>query len=430
MYVTGAFLSILATWLLLRLAHDPRAGRGAAAAYVAALVAGVGTVELFWPLIGMHVAWAALMLPAGQKAGHARGVAALFGGSPRILQLQVVALILAVPELLHGVYRARAGAASDPHLGWLRDYFSFGFLFRSDDNVWDIAPAGPLASALLLALALVLLALALRARGIVRAPLTGGGDLPFWPVLGLAVTVSAFMAWLATIAHHRNWALYVVATAPILLLGLPKVATLITGAVMRRLPGLERWRQRANGATVLIWMLAAVAPVMVFAAAGIMSLLASRVFLVFVPYLLLLLVAPIVLLPRQRLVRGAGIAALAALFVASVPLSWRMPNSPRDYKTLVAGMEPLMQPDDLVFVLDKRWEEAPLFYYLRDARYVFSDYAAALKAAPDARVWLVTWTSIYVPVVNDDRRAALAGYRAADHITALRASAELFLPPE
>ena len=111
-------------------------------------------------------------------------------------------------------------------------------------------------------------------------------------------------------------------------------------------------------------------------------------------------------------------------------MPWRMPGSPRDYKGLVTQMAPLMQAGDLVLVLDKRWEEAPLFYYLPDARYVFTDYADALRKDPTARVWLVTWTSPFIPVVNDARRAALAGYAADAHITALRASAELFLPPD
>ncbi|MCA0273217.1 MAG: glycosyltransferase family 39 protein [Proteobacteria bacterium] len=429
MYAAGAFLSILATWLLLRIASDPRAGRGAQAGYVAAVVAGVGSVELFWPLIGMHVAWAALMLPAGKRSGAARGGAWLFSGTHRILQLQAVALILSVPELLHAVYRARGGAASEPSLGWLSDYFSFGFLYRSDGNVWDAELPGAFASGLLLLAALILLGLALRVRGIDRPPLAAGRDLRLWRVVALALVVTAFMMWLATIAYSRNWALYVVATAPLLSLFLPKIATYLAGTITGRLHGFVRWRERANSATVLIWMLAVVAPLATFAGSGIMSLLASRAFLVLVPYLLLLLVAPVVLLPRHRLVRGAGISALVGLFLGSIPLARQMNISPVDYKTLVAEMAPLMRPEDMVFVRDKDWVDAPLFYYMRDARYVFSDYAAALKAAPEARVWLVTWPYEERPVINDERREALVSYRLVEHVTARRASAELFLPP-
>lgn len=429
MYAAGTFLSILATLLLLRLASDPRAGRGTQAGYVAALVAGVGSVELFWPLIGMHLVWAALMLPAGKISPTAKGGARLFSGTQRILQLQVVALILSLPELLHAVYRARSGAAAEPSLGWLRDYFSFGFLYRSDDNVWDAVLPGAFATGLLLIAALVLLVLALKVRGIDQPPLAGGRNLRFRRVLGLALLATAFMIWLATIAYSRNAVLYVVATGPILSLFMPKIATFLAGWVMGRLPAFARWLGRANGAAVLIWMLAAVAPIIVFAGSALLSLLAARAFLVLIPYLLLLVAAPVVLLPRQPMVRGVGIAALVGLFLGSIPQSRQMNISPIDYKTLVAEMAPLMQPDDLVLVQDKHWDEAPLFYYLRDVRYVFSDYAAALTAAPKARVWLVTWTSIYVPVVNDERRDALTGYRAADHLTARRASAELFLPP-
>ena len=80
-------------------------------------------------------------------------------------------------------------------------------------------------------------------------------------------------------------------------------------------------------------------------------------------------------------------------------------------------------------MLDKRWEEAPLFYYLPDARYITTDHAAALLAEPGARVWLVTWPSPFQPMIDDARRDALAGYEKVGEVTALRASAELFLPP-
>ncbi|WP_413872967.1 hypothetical protein [Albidovulum sp.] len=93
-------------------------------------------------------------------------------------------------------------------------------------------------------------------------------------------------------------------------------------------------------------------------------------------------------------------------------------------------MQARYSPDDLVFVLDKRWEEAPLFYYLPDARYVFADYAAALRQAPAARVWLFTWPWEDMPAISDERREALAGYVRVDQVEALRASAELFVPPE
>ena len=425
MYVAGGFLSILATWLLIRLATDRTAGRGVAAAYIATLVAGVSTVELFWPLIGMHVLWAVILLPRDPATARA----GLFAASHRIVGLQTVAIILSAPELLHGVYRARRGAVEPVALDWLREYVSFGFLFRSTDGAAGPLNIGAGAGLLLFALAVILLFLALRAPGRGAQVVAPASALPVWPVVLLAVLVSGFMVWLASIALHRNWALYLVATGPLLALTLPRLAAAIDAAVTR-FGAFDAWRRRADAPVVLIWLLGLGAPLVLYAAAPIMSLLADRAFLAFVPYLLLLLTVPIARLPRDGAARPVAFALLVLLGAASLPYSWKMPGSPRDYKGLVTQMAPLMQPEDLVLVLDKRWEEAPLFYYLPDARYVFTGYADALQKDPAARVWLVTWTSPFVPVVNDARRAALAGYTADAHVTALRASAELFLPPD
>ena len=425
MYAAGGFFSILATYLLIRLATERDAGRGVAVAYVATLFAGVGTVELFWPLIGMHVLWAVILLPRDPAPPHA----GLFAVSHRIIGLQVLAIILSAPELLHGVYRARRGAVEPVSIDWMREYLSFGFLFRSTDGIAGPLRIGTLPGLLLFGLTVILLLLALRVPGRRARQAAPRSALPVWPVVGLAILISGFMVWLAGIALHRNWALYVVATGPILALTLPRLAATIDGAATR-LGAFDAWRRRAGAPVVLIWLLGLGAPLVLYAASPVMSLLADRAFLVFVPYLLLLLCAPIARLPRVGAARPVALGLLVLLGAPSVPYSWRMPGSPRDYKGLVTQMAPLMQAGDLVLVLDKRWEEAPLFYYLPDARYVFSDYADALRKDPTARVWLVTWTSPFVPVVNDARRAALAGYAADAHVTALRASAELFLPPD
>lgn len=428
MYSAGGMLSILATYLLLRLAYDPKAGRGVAIGYVATMVAGTGTVELFWPLIGMHILWAFLMLPADRAFRSADLLKGRFGGTHQIVQLQAVALILSAPELLHGVYRARRGAASDPSLEWLMEYLSFGFLFHDGNAGADSLRLGLAYGFLLLIFAVALLVFAARV-GPSGPPLVDRrGQVPLWFAWGLAVTASAFMVWLASIAFHRNMPLMVVATGPLLALTLPSLSVAFR-SVASQMPAFEAWSRRTNGQVLLIWMLALVAPLIIFVASSVMSLLAQRAFLVLVPYLLLLLAAPVALLQRSAAAKSAIIVALLIPFGLSIPYSWRMPGSPRDYKALAAGMSPMMQPDDLVFVRNRDWTDTPLFYYLPDARYVFSDYARALRDDPAARVWLVTWPSAYEPVVTDERRESLAAYSAERSVTALRASAELFLPP-
>jgi hypothetical protein len=429
MYAMGGFLSILATLLLLRLTYDKDAGRGTAIGYVLTLIAGTSTVELFWPLIGTHILWAFLMLPADGPFRWRDLVRGRFEGAHRVVQLQSVALMLSAPELLHGVYRARAGAAADPSLGWLREYLSFGFLFEPDSNLIDPLRIGAFATLALLALAFVLLGAAALVRRQAVEPAAQTSDVPIALARAIAVVSTAFMVWLASIAHQRTLPLLLVATGPLLSLTLPSLSRAANSAVSWSEP-LDRWRRKANGQVVLIWFLAILAPLIILLASHAMSLLASRAFLVLVPYLLLLLSAPLSLLEGRPVARGAVLALLLVVVMSSIPYSWKKPGSPRDYKTLVTEMKPLMQDSDLVFILDLRWEEAPFIYYLPKAHYVFSNYAEAMLRSPSARIWLVTWPSPYEPVINDERRVALARYRPAEHLTALRASAELFLPSE
>ncbi len=82
-------------------------------------------------------------------------------------------------------------------------------------------------------------------------------------------------------------------------------------------------------------------------------------------------------------------AALRRLQFAGAPYSFEKPGSPRDYKALAAAMRRDWRAEDLVFVFGNRWEEAPLFYYLPEARYVCGDYAAALLAELGARIRLL-----------------------------------------
>jgi hypothetical protein len=270
------------------------------------------------------------------------------------------------------------------------------------------------------------------ARGVKRPalrprPEAGAGNLPRWLPPAVAVIASAVMVWLALIALHRNGPLLVVSTGPLLALWLPALAHAVSHA-LSRLGAVTRWRETVAGPRLLVVLVGVLAPLVLFALSAKVAILADRAFLIFVPCLLLL-AAGAVVAAGSRLPRIGATAALLALFAASVPYSYAKPGSPNDYKTLVARMQPDYRPDDLVFVLDRSWVEGPLFYYLPDAEYVFADYEEALKARPAARVWLVTWPYPARPVIEDERREALARYRRIVRHEALRASAELFVPP-
>ncbi|MGB2894485.1 MAG: glycosyltransferase family 39 protein [Albidovulum sp.] len=426
MYAAGAFFGLLSTALLLAFVYGSGRRGLTGAGYVLSVVATAGSVEFVWPLLGIQIVWATLALPM-QPFRWGDLVRARFSGVHPAIQLQAVAVMLSAPELLHSVYRARHGAVEQAAPEFLREYLTFGFLFATDRNAMP-ALAIPMAAAVALLVAgLGLVAWGCVTRARQPSPAGGGENLPRWFPPGLALVVSGFMVWLARIALHRNEALMVVSAGPILALWLPAAAQAL-GHGLSRSALFVRWRAQTAGPRLLVILLGLVAPLVLFVLSAKVAILASRAFLIFVPYLVIL-VAGAAAGIGARLPRLGATVALIGAFAASVPYSFAKPGSPRDYKSVVAAMMPYYRPDDLILVLDKSWTEAPLYYYLPEARYVFADYEAALQGNPDARVWLVTWPFEDMPVVNDDRRQALAAYRREQHVEALRASAELFLPP-
>lgn len=163
MYVAGAFLSLLATWLLLCLIRTSKPRPWLEFSYVASVVIGVLTVEFFWPLIMIHLLWTVLVLPRlesiSKRFSHRIGLSQ----GARLFQIQSLAFILAAPTLVHSVYRARKGAALDPSPDFLIEYFSFGFLFAKDEFTIPQLQIGQVWVWLLLTFALLLLTASLRA---------------------------------------------------------------------------------------------------------------------------------------------------------------------------------------------------------------------------------------------------------------------------
>lgn len=425
MYVPGVFWGLLATWLVIGLARAGRPRPGLEVAYVLAVVAGVQTTELIWPLVLLHVLWAALVLGGAPLPGWRAVPSWRPLAVPRLLQVQAVALMLAAPALSQALYRARRDAAEAPSLQFLQDYFSFGFLFAPDrDAVPPIRLDWPWAL-MVMTLGLVLLLASLRAAAPrrVEAGAPTGTPLPRLLAPLLALAVAGLMVWMALIAHRRGAYMLVLALLPICALALPRF-----GVLAGLLPGAGRLRGGGRDpAVVLLWLLAVVAPLILFAASFRVSVLAPRAFLIFMPYLVILCAAGALALAGGLRARALILCPLAAVFALSLPFSAAKPVSARDYKTIAAEVAPMMQAGDMVFVRPKSWTDTPLFYYLPHARFVAADYAAAVAAAPDARVWIISWPGEAMPEV-DPRSEALAGFRTVARFTALRALAELHVP--
>lgn len=420
MYVPGVFLGLLATWLLLRLTETREPKPGLEACYILSIVAGVFTVELFWPLIMIHVFWAMLVLPR-TTAGTGRKIG--FRKAPRLFQIQSIGFILAAPALTHAVYRARKGAAPDPSPEFLLEYFSFGFLFARDNSPIPALHIGTAWTWLLFAFALLLLVSSIKTPKR-EAPIEiSGHGIPMWIPAVASLAVAGFMLWLAWIAHRRHEALAILSVLPFLALSIPVLAS-AWRAYVPRLSMEPRYLPQERA--FLFWLIAGLPPLVLFIASYKVSVLAPRAFTIFIPYYLMLCAAGAVHIFRHGLLRGAIMGVTVLVVAISIPYAARKPGSPRDYRGIAEDILVEIQADDLILLRNRHWADTPLFYYINTARFVVSDYEAALQADPEARVWLVTWPWPTVPVINDERRKALNGYERTHIIRKLRASAELF----
>ena len=212
MYVPGFFFAALSLWLLLRCTHGPRRRPGAEIGYLVAVWAGVETTDLFWPFLMLQVAWALMVLPATERFRLADAARARFSGAHRVIQLQAVALMISVPELLHDIYLARGTGAPPPSLGFPRDYLSLGFIASRGDNA--LVETLPWQGLRLVVLALCLGLMLLGARRPAASPAAAspsGPDLPRWLPLPVALAMTALSVWLALIARHRTGPLLLIA---------------------------------------------------------------------------------------------------------------------------------------------------------------------------------------------------------------------------
>jgi hypothetical protein len=425
MYVAGAFLSLLATWLLLCLVRTPRSRPWLEFAYIASVVAGVLTVEFFWPLIMIHLLWTALVLPRPELVSNRSSHRIGLWQRPRLFQIQSLAFILAAPALVHAVYRARKGAALDPSPDFLIEYFSFGFLFAKDEFTIPQLQIGQVWVWLLLAFALLLLTASLKAPKREAPIFATTPRISVWIPGLLAVCSAGFIFWLASIAHRRNEALMAMSILPFLALLIPVLGA-VWGKFVPRLPShtLHHPQERA----LLLWLLAVAAPLILFAASHFVSVLAPQAFLVFVPYLLILCAAGAVWLFQNIRLRLATTGLCLLVFAASILYASRKPGAPNDYQGIAQAVLSEMQSGDLVFLRNRDWVDTPLFYYINDANFVVSEYDASLQANPTSRVWLITWPHEEAFVITDARREALSDYDKTLEIEKLRARAELFEP--
>ncbi len=159
--------------------------------------------------------------------------------------------------------------------------------------------------------------------------------------------------------------------------------------------------------------------------AVVVPVTAERAFLIFVPYVLILIAAGVSVLFDVKALRIPLAAALAVLFAASVVYLYGTPISPRDYRGIAAQIKAHQRPGDMIFLRPKSWIDTPVTYYLDHRKLVATDYAGAVAHNPQARVWVILWAQ---PEPYPEMRPALAGFTQVATLHAEQASALLFAP--
>lgn len=411
MYVPGAFFGLLATYLLVRISTGARRQRALGAGYVASLVAALFTTELNWAVFAAHVGWAAFFSADAKR--------------PRLAVLHFFALAVSAPALLHAVYLARGEAAADPSFDFLVQYLAFGFLFEGDGFSDPVRFVHRLVivGGLLLCVLLVAAGLVRRTRPPLACAAVGGAT-PAWGMGAAAAVSVAITLWLSTTANARNAVLAVVSMLPIAALAWPFAARSVRPTLRTIAPPLERALGRVDPFTVLIALLALAVPLGILVASLGKSVAASRAFIVFVPYLLILAGAGLAGLRVRWIILAATATATAALFGASLVHAGKRPASPIDYKGLGAAISERLGESDIVLIRRREWIDAPLTYYVPHEAVIGNQYAERIAGAP--RVWAIRWADHRIAGSDIEIARALADYRLCETVTARRGAAKLY----
>ena len=414
-YAPGAFFGLLSTVLLLETTRGARPRPGLEAAYVLTTVAGTMTVEFYWPFLAAQMLWIALRHRDAPWP------------PPRTAVVQTFAVVLAAPMLSHGALHAASGFAPPPSLTFLSQYFSFGFLFQHGAYEGGGFELPLVASGGVLVLSLVLVGRGLCCTTADESPREVSEPPSRWPLVAAALGSAATMLGVAFVVDYRRGPLAVLSLLPFIVLLAPWAAGGLRPTLARFAPRFERVVARGGSTTALIALLAIGPTLALFAASYVVTLTAPRVFLQFVPYLVLLAASGAWPLRRRRTVAAALAVVLGLTFAWSAVALRRTPTSTRDYQGLARGLASAMQPGDLVFTPARHWAYTPIFFYLDHRRIVAMEYAEALRRSPRPRVWVIAIPPENPP--NDEVARALSEYQIADRIDVRQAGATLYLPP-
>ncbi len=416
MYMMASFLGLLSTWLLLRAATDGQ--RRWEMAYVLVSSLAVYTQTFYWTILAAHMLWIAVQSGA---TGIARR---------RILYLQAIVIILGAPALAHVIYLGDDVTLPGPSLAFIAHYLSLGFLFEPD---FLSIPPRTIPSVLLAAITAISLFCISRAGSGYSVSIDQGRGVGHFSTKTMTVLATGsvlLVLAIAILAHRRNEVVALVALVPFIAVVLPTVIGSLSGQYDRRVqPTLAKF---SIGAPSLPLLLAFFAPAIVFVISFTISMLAPSAFLIFIPYLLIIVAAGSVRLMKLGRLGPLVVLLLVLVTAASILHFKNHPNEGIDYADLGRKMTARMGDGDLLFVPKRSWVTTPLFYYLKESEpvYVAGDFHGAVEHQADARVWLLELNSVRwgpYSTTSDEMKEALDGFTVIEEVRSRRARAKLYV---
>jgi uncharacterized membrane protein len=416
-YAVAAMLAMASTATLWHLSRATRSRAALEVGYVLLAWAGLFTQAYFWLLVFCQIVWVTLVCPERR----------------RVLQLQALTVLLALPALAQLLYRGPPFALPVPSflvylgasdrafeavdslqlfpagLNVVAGYLSFAFLF-ADDLLSDPVRHVPLWSGMVLApLGFVLVVSAWRGRGTAtaeRPALLPGPAL--WPFVLASMVL---LEWFARLALRR-WELIrlLIVVAPLLLLMPPVLAAL--GRLVER-SAVGGWLRRRDAALLLtLASLGTLAGLLPLAYGH--NVLAVRLLLFLTPPLILLMAAGWRPLLRRSVVGVLATGVLLATFAVSLFYYRAMPVSLRDYRAVAQEMQALSEQGDVVFA-KRHWTTTPIFYYLRADRFRFALWRRSGRLLRDPSVERFWALRIHRP---ERPPTAPAGFHFVRHVEA------------
>lgn len=402
-------LGIASSIMLLRLISSQAPGRFLRW-YVILTLSGLATDHYYWFLLAGQIAWVFL---AGRPSA---------AGARAVLRWQFLTMAVASPLITLAVAQSRESYLVANLFHSALNHAGFGFLFSPLESTVAVAEW--------MRHAAVFLGVVLAGIGFVPRSADSGPAVPAEAEPPRSRTVWWVVAGMTLVS--AGWAFVLVRA------GMSSLDRLLPTAVM---PGvfmlvftlavaLQR-QIRIAGPIALSTVLSTVPAAIVLLVSTVAPLVDDKYFLVFTPFLLVLIADGMTwLLARLRSVTGraafvALVGLIAVIHVSSIRFFRGVDATPIDFRSLARALRPQLEESDRIFVY-KHYAMTGIYYHLNlDAgRYVGTNHSAARPSA-NGRFWLI---SLRDAELGDPKsiQEAIAGCEVTRTITARRIRAELY----